>query len=92
MCTTCMPGDTEVRRGHWIPWDWSYVCMVLSLQVGAVNQTRALSKSSTCSYQLSHFSSPKSCFEALAQFQDFSQLYHTLYPELDFKQTWVDPG
>ena len=23
LCTTCLPGAAEVRRGHLIPWDWS---------------------------------------------------------------------
>lgn len=24
LCTTCVPGNGEVRRGCWIPWSWSY--------------------------------------------------------------------
>lgn len=24
MWTTCMPGAWELKRKHWIPWDWSY--------------------------------------------------------------------
>lgn len=45
-----------IRRGHWIPWDWSYV--VFSHHIGSEKRSLVLCKSSLCSESLSHLSNP----------------------------------
>jgi hypothetical protein len=42
MCVCLMPMET--RRGHWIPWNWSYRWLAISQQMGARNQAPVLGR------------------------------------------------
>lgn len=61
-CFVCVPHACSVCGGHWRPGNWSCKELLATIWVWG-NQTRVLckSKSSTCSYSVSHFSSPKLC-------------------------------
>lgn len=40
---------SEFRRGHRIPWNWSYIQVIVSQYVDARNQMPSVRKNSKCS-------------------------------------------